>query len=153
MTVPWDAEPLQTVRLTGPEWEALWHLLLTRSGGVCEVRSPDCMGDRLGDLRRLPRDRVSAHHRQPRQMGGSRAPWINDLCNILLACGSGVTGCHGWVESNRDVAVARGLLVWKGTPQRPIHPADVPVVLASGRSVLLHPTAPLYLTPPGGGWL
>lgn len=53
----------------------------------------------------------SIHHRRPRGMGGSRVPWVNKPGNLLLLCGSGVTGCHGWVESNRDEARKLGFLV------------------------------------------
>jgi hypothetical protein len=44
-------------------------------------------------------------------MGGSRNPAINGAANLLLLCGSGVDGCHGWVESNREKAKALGLLI------------------------------------------
>jgi hypothetical protein len=46
---------------------------------------------------------VSVHHRRPRMMGGSRneSTYIKPA-NLIVLCGSGTTGCHGWVESNRD---------------------------------------------------
>lgn len=53
----------------------------------------------------------SIHHRRPRGAGGSRLPWVNRPANLLTLCGSGVTGCHGWVESNRDRAREEGFLV------------------------------------------
>lgn len=54
---------------------------------------------------------VSIHHRTPRGMGGTRAPSINEAPNLLLLCGSGTTGCHGWVEGHRDDARRDGFLV------------------------------------------
>lgn len=53
----------------------------------------------------------SVHHRCPRSMGGSSRLWVDQAANGLLLCGSGTTGCHGEVESNRDVARDEGFLV------------------------------------------
>lgn len=53
----------------------------------------------------------SVHHRQPRGMGGSRQSHLNKPSNLLFLCGSGTTGCHGWVESNRLQAVNDGFIV------------------------------------------
>lgn len=52
----------------------------------------------------------SVHHRQPRGMGGSSLD-VNRASNLLLLCGSGTTGCHGMVESQRVLAYAHGWLV------------------------------------------
>lgn len=51
------------------------------------------------------------HHRKPRGMGGTRDPLINDPSNLVLLCGSGTTGCHGWVEMHRTAAREQGWLV------------------------------------------
>ena len=64
-------------------------------------------------------------------MGGSKNPALNKASNILLLCGSGTTGCHGWVESNREEAYDAGLLVRMG--QAPI---DTPVTLFHGTFLL-----------------
>lgn len=64
----------------------------------------------------------SIHHRLGRQMGGSRhTPGINDPANLALVCGSGTTGCHGFIESHRTLAYRMGYLVHRGQ-----NPADVP---------------------------
>ena len=55
----------------------------------------------------------SVHHRAPRQMGGSRDANLHLPANLLVLCGSGVNGCHGWVESNREKARADGYLLFK----------------------------------------
>lgn len=57
----------------------------------------------------------SFHHRAARQMGGTRRPEINSPCNLLLTCGTGTTGCHGDIESNRTSSYAAGWLVKAGT--------------------------------------
>jgi len=57
--------------------------------------------------------RWSLHHRKPRGMGGSKDPAINSPANIVLLCGSGTTGCHGWIESHRAEAYTDGLLVYR----------------------------------------
>lgn len=91
-----------------------------RAGGQCE---------RCGQgLRFSDRGYAwSLHHRQPRGMGGSRAPYVNLPSNLLVLCGSGVTGCHGWVEANRRDALELGLLVSRAAGTEPVL---VPVTLA-----------------------
>lgn len=74
----------------------------------------------------------SVHHRRPRGMGGSKRPEVNGPANLILLCGSGTTGCHGWVEANRAEAYNLGLLVRSG-----MNPGDVPVELRHGRVLLL----------------
>ena len=71
--------------------------------------------------------RFSLHHRKPRGMGGSRDPEINSPANIVLLCGSGTEGCHGWVESHRAEAYEDGLLVY-----RIDDPSEIPVTLRYG---------------------
>lgn len=66
----------------------------------------------------------SVHHRKPRGMGGSKDPAINTAANLLLLCGSGVDGCHGWVETNREQAIDLGYLISR-LSDRP--PDTVPV--------------------------
>lgn len=85
----------------------------------------------------------SAHHRQPRGMGGSRAPL--SFANLVLLCGSGTSmaGCHQHVESHRSAAYEDGWLVRRGTD-----PATVPLLLWDGRWVLLAPDAPRYIDVP-----
>jgi hypothetical protein len=53
----------------------------------------------------------SVHHRRPRGMGGTKRPESNLPANLLTLCGTGTTGCHGWVESHRTSATADGLLI------------------------------------------
>lgn len=64
----------------------------------------------------------SVHHRRPRGMGGTKSPVVASASNGVVLCGSGTTGCHGWVESHRDMGRLDGWLVpqWRD-------PADVPV--------------------------
>ena len=90
------------------ELDAITPALVARSGGQCELQiSHQCLG--------LATNR---HHRQNRSQGGT-----NELVNILHLCGSGTTGCHGFVTNNPNVAEANG---W--TVRSHIDPATVPVV-------------------------
>lgn len=91
-----------------------------RSGGRCE---------RCG-----ARDSrfVSLHHRKPRGMGGSRDPAIHSPANIVFVCGSGTSGCHGWIESHRAEARDLGLLVYRNDD-----PVQIPVQLCYGTVRLL----------------
>ena len=75
--------------------------------------------------------RWSLHHRKPRGMGGSRDPLINSPANVILLCGSGTEGCHGWVESNREQSYELGLLV-----HRMDDPEEMPVTLRYGEVYL-----------------
>ena len=86
-----------------------------RSQGRCE---------RCGKSESL---RWSLHHRKPRGMGGSRDPMINSPANVILLCGSGTEGCHGWVESNRQECYESGLLVHRNDD-----PSEIPVTLRYG---------------------
>ena len=65
-------------------------------------------------------------------MGGSKNPALNQASNLLLLCGSGTEGCHGWVESNRTEALELGLLL-----RRSDTPSETPVTLRYG-TVYLH---------------
>lgn len=119
----------------GAEIEWTRHLLACRSGQRCE-----CCGK---PIRRG--ERSSMHHRLPRGMGGSKLPGTHGLDRLLLVHGDGTSGCHWWLEEAvRGAAYDLGLLVPRGQD-----PAAWPLVLASGRRVLLDPGAPLYLPAPG----
>lgn len=93
---------------TGPSAKTR-ALVEARDGGRCV---------RCGKAPALDED--SLHHRIPRGRGGE-----NTAENLILLCGSGTTGCHGWVERNRTAAYGLGYLVETG-----IDPADVPVTVA-----------------------
>lgn len=121
--------------------------LLLRCGGLCEARTPACLAapdGRVSDRRDGRSVRVSRHHRTPRGMGGTRDPEVHALDRLLLVCGDGVTGCHGWIESHRWQAEERGLLVPAGAD-----PALTPVQLASGQLVHLDAAGGFYVP---AGW-
>ena len=56
---------------------------------------------------------MSRHHRLPRSHGGT-----SDLSNLAYLCGTGTTGCHGFIEHNRREAYARGFLLRTGLDPR-----------------------------------
>lgn len=88
-----------------------------------------------------PQAQYSVHHRTPRGMGGSKNPAINSTENLLLLSGTGTTGAHGWVESNRAQALAYGLLVpsWAEPALTPVkHWVRGPVLLWGPRLWGLH---------------
>lgn len=70
-----------------------------------------------GDTRPL-----TTHHRINRGMGGSNNPALNQPANLLTLCGSGTTGCHGWVTAHPRQAYELGLAV-----KRHRDPTEVPV--------------------------
>lgn len=65
----------------------------------------------------------SIHHRKPRGMGGSNSLDINIFPNLIVLCGTGTTGCHGWVESHREQAYEEGLLIHSGIGNPILTPA------------------------------
>jgi hypothetical protein len=64
----------------------------------------------------------SAHHRLLRSQGGQ-----DDPSNVIMLCGSGTTGCHGWVHHNRNAAREQGYIVYPTTDGRPTDTRTVPV--------------------------
>lgn len=74
----------------------------------------------------------SLHHRRPAGMGGDRRAVSHSPANLVLLHGSGLSLCHGYVESNRTEAYDLGLLV-----HRHEDPRDVPIEHAIHGLVLL----------------
>lgn len=71
----------------------------------------------------------SRHHRKLRSRGG-----VDAAENIVLACGSGTTGCHGWMHANPAEATRLGYIV-----SRWGDPADTPILHSLYGWVLLLP--------------
>lgn len=151
-------EPLKRTRmkrkpagnhLSAGEWAEVFHLLLVRSGGMCEGRTPDCAAPG-GSVIGMPRDRVSIQHRRAQGAGGTSTAEANSLANLLVLCGTGTVFCHGWVETQeRDAAEKRGLWVRHTYEDGVLVPVErYPLVLHSGRRVFLHPTEPRYVEHP-----
>ena len=102
-------------RGTGPSTRTK-QLVTDRAGYCCEI-----CGLALHDGL-VWREAHSFHHRRPRGMGGTRDKAANSPANLLLLCGSGVTGCHGRIERERSTAYIYGWLVRQGDD-----PAQAPV--------------------------
>lgn len=70
----------------------------------------------------------SLQHRKARGQGGKNTP-----DNLVTLCGSATSaGCH-WIAEQRDSEmIARGIVVWSFQ-----EPSEVPLILPSGRSILL----------------
>lgn len=62
----------------------------------------------------------SLQHRKKRSAGVDNRP-----SNLVLLCGSGTTGCHGWVESHPTLAAVEGGWALSGY----VDPATVPVLV------------------------
>lgn len=83
------------------------RLVKARCGGWCELR---IAGVCLGRYTNLS-------HRVARGQGG---PW--DPSNVVAACGSGTTGCHGWLHSNPALAKSQGWMLppWRDPAAEPL---------------------------------
>jgi len=55
------------------------------------------------------------HHRRRRSQGGQ-----DSVENLVLLCGSGTTGCHGWVHAHPADARTAGFLVASWDDPAPI---------------------------------
>lgn len=66
--------------------------LRERSEGICEV---------CGSA-----PATNCHHRKNKSQGGG-----NELSNLMHVCGSGTTGCHGWITENPAKSYRYGLSV------------------------------------------
>jgi hypothetical protein len=95
--------------------------VLVRAGWHCEI----CGISLMSIL-------YSIHHRTPRGMGGSKVLYLHNASNLLALCGSGTTGCHGYVESHREESYLKGWLIVRGTD-----PLTVPVLLIHNQEVYL----------------
>jgi len=78
------------VKLTTAETKRNYQIATDRNAGICEL------------CHRAPGNR---HHRQ------GRDPYNSVPSNILLACGSGTTGCHGLIHREVEWALERGYIV------------------------------------------
>lgn len=80
---------------TGPD-AATVHVVVERDQGCCVRCGLRLRGERGRDW--------SVQHRRGRGSGGTRRPDTNQAQNLILLCGDGTTGCHGWVEHNPTAA-------------------------------------------------
>ncbi len=87
---------------TGPD-KATVNAVRKRDGYQCVRCGGACHGRRGVDW--------SIQHRRARGSGGTRRPDANEPQTLILLCGSATTGCHGYVESHRDEALANGWAV------------------------------------------
>lgn len=72
--------------------------------------------------------RFSLHHRR---MRSHPFDGLHEPSNLILLCGSGTTGCHGWVHAHPKEAMRDGWLV---SAYR--DPARVPVTYRDGKYYL-----------------
>lgn len=100
-------------RNTGPD-ASTELAVIKRDEARCVICGQGISGERGKDW--------SLHHRLPRGAGGSREVFINLPANLIVICGSGTTGCHGWAESRRTEAQDAGYLIRHGDD-----PADMPI--------------------------
>lgn len=114
------ASGARSVKSTRPP-ERIRNTVAERAGYCCER-----CGRRLHDGDAWTQTH-SFHHRLPRGRGGR-----NTVTNLVLLCGSGVTGCHGQVESQRAASYDSGWLVETGAD-----PAVKPVLVHQFGHVLL----------------
>lgn len=77
----------------------------------------------------------SLHHRKGRGMGGTRERV--SCAHGLVLCGTGTTGCHGWVTENPTDAIELGLCTRRNATTAELQPPAVRVRDKAGRWFLL----------------
>lgn len=92
--------------------------------------------------------RASIHHRRNRGSGGSSDPLINAPSNLLTVCGTGTTGCHGWIGASPAEALEAGYVVSLNSQEAT---ADVPVLHAALGGVFLLDDGTVRPVPTWGG--
>lgn len=103
---------------TGPK-RSVADLVRTRDAGVCR---------RCGHLA------TNKQHRIGRGMGGTNRTDVNSAAALVLMCGSGTTGCHGWATTHPDEAYATGWAI-RRSDTRP--PSEIPLTDLRGHTFLL----------------
>ena len=71
----------------------------------------------------------SRHHRMRRRDGG------HSVAQLILLCGSGTTGCHGYVHAYPANARANGWIL-PALRKPPLDPCEVPVLYVDGWHLL-----------------
>ncbi len=104
--------------------DATFDKVAERDQGRCASCGLNIVGQRGIDF--------SLHHRRAAGMGGDRQAVSHSPANLVLLHGSGCTGCHGYVESNRTESYDLGLLV-----HRSDDPREMPIEHAVHGLVLL----------------
>ena len=84
----------------------------------------------------------SIHHRRMRSQGHGYDN-LHEAGNLLALCGSGTTGCHGWVHAHPERAYRLGYLVHTGKD-----PATIPVYYRTGGWQQLHTDGTRHPCPP-----
>lgn len=84
----------------------------------------------------------SIHHRRMRSQGAGYDN-LHEAGNLLTLCGSGTTGCHGWVHAHPARAYRLGYLVHMGKD-----PATIPVYYRTGGWQQLNPDGTRHPCPP-----
>jgi hypothetical protein len=105
-TRPLRRTPLHAKRRdTGPSRKV--RLMIVRRDGYCCVACGIYIGDRP----------FSIQHRVARGQGGTNSP-----SNLVVLCGSGITGCHGRCEQRDREYQARGywLESWQDPAAEPV---------------------------------
>lgn len=75
----------------------------------------------------------SLHHRKGRHVLPG-LPEAHCAENLVTLCGSGTTGCHGWVHAHPEESYEQGWMIRRGGAE---DPADVPVLDLLGYRWLL----------------
>lgn len=84
----------------------LQHYVIARDQGNC-FRCGKALWGHDGYTLVSLADEYSIHHRKPGGVDGKPGQGAS----LILLCGTGTTGCQGWVESNREDATDAGFFI------------------------------------------
>ncbi|KFI67726.1 gp77 phage protein [Bifidobacterium magnum] len=88
-------------------------IIAERDNGCCVRCGKYCIGQT-----------ASIHHRKRRSQANKRER--DQPQNLVLLCGTGTTGCHGWAHANVADAQTMGYLLhsWEDPAARPVYTKD-----------------------------
>lgn len=102
--------------------KAVWR----RDEGTCQRCGIQQTWERRGE----PAGGWSIQHRKKRSQGGP-----HQMSNLIVLCGTGTTGCHGWVEGHPTEAnrMGWGVAGW-------VHPTVIHTAFVNAYDGLVHIT-------------
>lgn len=112
------------------------------TGLSTKVRRQVAERDR-GWCRRCGARGTNVQHRIGRGMGGTSRVDVSSLAALVTLCGSGTTGCHGYLTEHPEEAYATGWAIRRSSPELA---SEVPLVDLEGRQFFLTDEGDLIFT-------
>lgn len=77
---------------------------------------------------------TNIQHRIGRGMGGTSRTEVSGLAALVTLCGSGTTGCHGYITAHPEEAYETGWAIRRSSAE---HASEIPLLDLDGRQFFL----------------